>query len=153
MLTAACIALVPSLASQAQPIVVLAENVAPDMASAVGLLLIIVVVATLPSQFAIAPRLVSAMAAEQATPRLFRAGDSGVSRHAVIVYGFGVLSAALLIDLTHLVVASSAVRQIAYAASCLGLCKIGYLRREYGRIALGSIASMLSVGLLLAGLL
>jgi amino acid transporter len=152
-LTVASLALVPSLASQSQPVVVLAGTVAPVLAPVVGMLLIVVVIATLPSQFAIAPRLVSAMASDAAAPPMFLPATDGVSRLAVIVYGCGVLAAALAFDLTQLVIASSAVRLISYAVCCAGLVKVSIARQEQAIGLLGGIGALCSITLIYTSIL
>lgn len=151
-LTVASLALVPSLASQSQPIVVLTGTVAPVLAPAVGLLLIIVVIATLPSQFAIAPRLIGAMASDGAAPTIFLPAAGGVSRLAVIFYGCVVLAAALAFDLTQLVVASAAVRLISYAVCCAGLIKVSIARQEQAVGVIGGIGALCSIALICASI-
>lgn len=148
-LTATSVSQVPTLASQAQPIVAFANVAAPAAGPIMGALLVLLVGATLPAQFAIAPRLISALAAERAAPAWLLAGQDGVSRPAVVLYAGGALAAALFGDITQLIVLSAGVRLLAYAVCCAGLGKLGLERGHRAEALLGATGALLSAALML----
>lgn len=117
-----CVAYTPALAMSSGPLLHLDGVFAPRFAPFLALAFASLVIATLPSQFAVAPRLLASAAADHGLRLLFP-DHSGISAVAILLCSSLAVMLSVL-DLTTLIISSGLVRLASYAACSLGLLRV-----------------------------
>lgn len=150
MLLWTALAFTPDLARSDAPLAAAVGRVAPSLLAPASLLFGLLVLASLPSQFAVPARLLSSIAGDASALRAFRAEPDGVSGRAVLACG-AVAAALHTVDLSALVILSALVRLGSYAVCSAGLARTAFApaRRSTRDGAVGAIGVCTATVLLL----
>ena len=118
-----CMAFTPVLATQSQPLLAAARALFPGVTPILAASVAIIVGASLPSQFTLAPRLLATMAVSGDAPPSLRPDRSGTSQLTVLAYAVVVLLTGSALAVHQLVVFAATVRLLVYAG-----CAVGFAR-------------------------
>lgn len=119
-LMATCLAYTPDLPQASQPLLAAVRTMAAPWAGMAAVAFSVFIFSTLPTQFAVAPRLLASLAMEGGAFRHLQAKADGTSRLAVVLCALVAIVSTWL-PLPSLLVASSGIRLASYALCSLGL--------------------------------